>query len=101
MASAAPRPTPDERGFALAFWLAIAVTLVVHLAPFADLVGRPLVWFSVLVHELGHGVGALIAGGEFRELVMYDSAGAVSGVAMVATASPAASAISTLAGLLG
>lgn len=101
MVTAGLRPVADPRGFRVAFWAAVAITLAVHLMPFADVVGRPLVWLSVLVHELGHGVGGMLGGGDFRELVLYDRDGAVSGVAMVATSSTAASALCTLAGLVG
>jgi hypothetical protein len=94
---AAARPL-DGR---LAFGLAVGLTLLVHLTPVGALLGRPLTWFAVLIHELGHGVGALLAGGEFRAFVMSDSAGAVSGVAQVVTFTPTQGAVAVLAGLLG
>ena len=64
-------------GATTALFGAAALTVLLYVVPGADIVGRPLVWFSTLMHELGHGLTALVMGGRFERLVMYaDASGA-------------------------
>lgn len=57
-----------------------AITLLLFFLPFGRTIGYPLILISTLVHELGHGVTALIAGCEFRQLNMWSDG---SGVATI------------------
>jgi hypothetical protein len=64
-------------GATQALLIAAAATVALYVIPGADVVGRPLVWLSTLVHELGHGLTALALGGRFESLTMYaDASGA-------------------------
>ena len=55
----------------------VAVTLLLYFVPQARVVGRPLIYLSTLVHELGHGLTAAMLGGNFDSFVMYpDASGA-------------------------
>lgn len=54
-----------------ALWVSIGLTVVLHFIPFGGLIGYPLMLFSTLVHELGHGLTALLMGGEFRQMVVF------------------------------
>lgn len=59
----------------------LVITAVLYLVPAGELVARPLVLVSTLVHELGHGVAALLVGGDFLRLEVFSDA---SGVATTA-----------------
>lgn len=56
-----------------------AITLALYLIPYGNYVAYPLLLLSTLVHELGHGIAAVISGGEFVRFVMHADG---SGVAM-------------------
>ncbi len=56
--------------------LSIVATVVLFYVPY---VGYPLMLLSTLAHELGHGIAAVIAGGDFLEFRLYSDG---SGVAM-------------------
>jgi hypothetical protein len=64
------------------------VTLSLYLTPGLYWVGYPLVLISTVVHEMGHGVAALLAGGQWNDFHMftdgsgYASAGAPPAAAM-------------------
>lgn len=49
----------------------IAITVSIYLIPYGEYVGYPLLLVSTLVHELGHGVSAVIVGGNFEKFVMH------------------------------
>lgn len=49
----------------------IVVTFLLHVIPFGGFVMYPLMLLSTLVHELGHGVTALLVGGEFEKFQMW------------------------------
>ena len=52
------------------------ITLVLWLIPFGRFVAYPLLLLSTLVHELGHGLSALLVGGDFVRLEVFaDGAG--------------------------
>ncbi len=61
------------------------VTLLLYFIPFGRFVAYPLMLLSTLVHELGHGLAALMVGGNFSEFVMYADG---SGVARVSGVMP-------------
>ena len=57
--------------------ISTAVTLILHLIPQARYVAYPLLLISTLVHELGHGLTALLVGGNFHRLEIWpDGSGA-------------------------
>ncbi len=49
---------------ALIFWF-------MPLLPYGDVIVRPFQLLSTYIHELGHGLGALVQGGKFLELKIY------------------------------
>ena len=52
--------------------LSIIVTLLLYyVIPYGRTIGYPLLLLSTLVHELGHGVAALLCGHEFIEFRMF------------------------------
>ncbi|MCA9636791.1 MAG: M50 family metallopeptidase [Myxococcales bacterium] len=77
---------------------AVGLTALLYVIPFGGLLGRPLVWFSTMVHELGHGIAALLVGGTFSSFVMYADG---SGLADVAVSGGQAHAIVSAGGLVG
>jgi hypothetical protein len=50
---------------------AVLATLILFVLPGNGLIGRPLMWLSTLVHELGHGITAWLTGGEFESFDMW------------------------------
>ncbi|HEY8141910.1 MAG TPA: M50 family metallopeptidase, partial [Kofleriaceae bacterium] len=78
---AATDPVETARRARWVFAVSVGVTLLLYLVPFLQVVGRPLIYISTLVHELGHGVGALLVGGDFFKLEMWSDG---SGVAYTA-----------------
>lgn len=50
----------------------VVVTLALFWVPYGHTIGYPLVLISTLVHELGHGIAAILAGGDFVRFVMFD-----------------------------
>jgi hypothetical protein len=109
-------PTPPAPGLALsatrgaaeasharrARWVLLisaAVTIALYKIPQAHVVAYPLMLISTLVHELGHGIAAILAGGHFEQFVMSRDG---SGVAMHAGAyGPFAKAFISAGGLVG
>ncbi len=51
--------------------VSVGVTLALYFIPYGDYVAYPLVLISTLVHELGHGVAAMLAGATFHEFHMF------------------------------
>jgi hypothetical protein len=50
----------------------VAVTLLLYyVVPYGRVIARPLLLLSTLVHELGHGVAAVITGGDFVDFRMW------------------------------
>ena len=57
--------------------VSVGLTVVLYLVPYGRTVAWPLVLLSTLVHELGHGVAAIVAGGRFELLEVWsDGSGA-------------------------
>jgi hypothetical protein len=92
---AAPDPVRRARRVLL---LGTAVTLALYVVPYGRLIARPLLYLSTLVHELGHGVTALLVGGQFAKLSMYSDG---SGVALTGATSSWQHALITAGGLVG
>jgi hypothetical protein len=78
---------------------AIALTLALYLVPYADVVAWPLVLFSTLAHELGHGLTALALGGAFDSFYLYANASGLAAYGGVRVGWP--SALVAAGGLLG
>ncbi len=51
--------------------IAAGATLILYLLPGARLIGRPLILLATLVHELGHGLTAMLLGGSFKRLQLW------------------------------
>lgn len=66
--SAAPRP---GTGAAMALLLSVALTVAIYAVPWGHHVAWPLLWLSTLVHELGHGLTAVVVGGRFESFVLW------------------------------
>jgi hypothetical protein len=54
---------------------AAALYVVSHYVPFGDVALYPLTLFTTWVHEMGHGLTALLVGGRFSSLDIYSNAG--------------------------
>jgi hypothetical protein len=77
-AAQSPRASTGEATSALQVLLVSAgVTALLYLIPYGDVIGRPLVLLSTLVHELGHGIAAVLVGGTFHEFVMFPNGSGV------------------------
>ena len=90
-------PAKSNRPYlpALQFWgLCVVVYMMLHL----PVVRIPVLFLTTWVHELGHGLGAIITGGRFLELTIFPS---LSGVALTETSSDFSRAIVVIMGLLG
>jgi hypothetical protein len=55
----------------------ILLTLVLYFIPFGRFLSYPLILLSTLVHELGHGLAALVVGGDFKSLRIFADASGV------------------------
>ena len=95
---AATDPIETARRARWVFALSVGVTLLLYMVPFLQVVGRPLIYISTLVHELGHGIGAMLVGGAFSKFEMWSDG---SGVAHTAARSAAGEAFLCAAGLVG
>lgn len=86
-------------GASRALLLASVATLVVYGVPILGVLAWPLLLVSTFVHELGHGVTALLLGGEFRALSIWPDA---SGLAVYSGRfGPLQQALVAAGGLLG
>jgi hypothetical protein len=95
-------PGPSAAGLASGARWALAgstlVTLALFLTPSLHTIAYPLVLLSTLVHEMGHGVGALLSGGTWHDFKMFSDG---SGVAHIAPTSHFGVAFACAAGLVG
>jgi hypothetical protein len=55
----------------LTLFLSVAITIALYVIPYGHTVAYPLLLISTLVHELGHGVAAVVVGGDFERFVMW------------------------------
>ena len=56
---------------------AVVVTAVLYVVPYGFYIGYPLILLSTFVHEMGHGVAAMLVGGTFDSFHMYADASGV------------------------
>ncbi len=105
MATTAPSvPMSPEALARRARWVllgSVAVTIALFKLPIAQYFVFPVMAFAVAVHELGHGIGALLMGGDFHDFRMWSSGGGLSGVASTATEGGAAAGFVLAGGLCG
>ncbi|HUQ05755.1 MAG TPA: M50 family metallopeptidase [Kofleriaceae bacterium] len=73
-------------------------TLALYKVPGLHFIATPLLYLSTLVHEMGHGVGALLSGGEWADFHMFKDG---SGYARTTRGSDFAMALTCAAGLVG
>lgn len=93
----AGRNDPEARA-AKALILAVAATVLLYVIPYGRILGYPLMLVSTIAHEMGHGIAAVLAGGEFRSFVAYSNG---SGLASVTSHGRVASAFVSAGGLCG
>jgi hypothetical protein len=74
------------------------VTLAVYVTPGLRFIAVPLLYLSTLVHEMGHGVGALLSGGVWHDFHLFTDG---SGYATTSRDDGFASALTCAAGLVG
>lgn len=92
-------PSP-RRQAAIVLLGSVAITLAMLLVPGRENVAwlfAPFRWLHIYVHEFGHGIAALIAGGQFDHFEMYT----YSGVALTHTTGALAQAFVCAGGLCG
>ena len=83
----------------MAFWAAAALSVLLHLAqPYGRYALYPFAFLSTWAHELGHGLTAMICGGDFLELHLFSNLG---GYAMHTATGFLARPIVSAGGLLG
>ncbi len=78
--------------------LSTVVTVLLYFVPYGHYVGYPLMLLSTLVHELGHGLAAVLSGGDFDRFVMSADG---SGYAVTATSGRFSRAFVSAGGLVG
>lgn len=102
LAKPALKPGPSKAQLtSAARWALVGstlATLAIFLTPGLAFIAIPLMYLSTLVHEMGHGVGSLLSGGEWRDFYMYSDG---SGVAHIRPDSHFGVAFSCAAGLVG
>jgi hypothetical protein len=67
----------ERRALVRAFWLAVALSLVLFIVPYGRLVLYPFAILTTWAHEMGHGLAALAAGGRFHSLHIFPDLGGV------------------------
>lgn len=76
----------------------VVLTMLLYVVPYGNTIGYPLILLSTLAHEMGHGLAALLVGGEFHKFYLHSDA---SGVAYTATRGNLAGAFVSAGGLVG
>jgi hypothetical protein len=82
----------------LTLLLSVAITIALYVIPYGHTIAYPLLLISTLVHELGHGLAAVVVGGDFEEFVMHADG---SGTAVTAAFSDLDRAFIAAGGLVG
>jgi len=84
-----------------ALWLSIALTALLYVIPLGGFVAYPLMLFSTLVHELGHGLTALLTGGSFEQMVIFSDGSGVATHGGLGADAAVARALVSAGGLVG
>ena len=82
----------------MAFGLAVVISIVIGLVPYARTIIYPFALFATWAHEMGHGIGGIITGNDFVDLELYRSLG---GQARIAGADGFEQVIVSSLGLIG
>jgi MFS family permease len=93
-------PTSPRKQAAIVLLASVAVTLAMFLIPSPEHTWwllAPFRWLHIYVHEFGHGIAGLLAGGRFDRFEMYT----YSGVAYTAVSGSLATAFVCAGGLCG
>ncbi|MFZ9888627.1 MAG: M50 family metallopeptidase [Myxococcota bacterium] len=56
---------------AVTLFVAAALNVVLWLMPFGRVIALPLLWWSTLAHEAGHGLAAVVVGGTWEKLQLF------------------------------
>lgn len=76
-----PRVRFDGEGargrLAAAFWAAVAISLLANFVPFGRYLLYPFALLATWAHEMGHGLTAIVMGGSFEKLELYQDLGGV------------------------
>lgn len=57
------------------FWIAAAISVVLPRLPYGRTIMYPFALLGTWVHEMGHGLSAILVGGSFERLVLYQNLG--------------------------
>ncbi len=82
----------------MAFGLAVVISIVIGLVPYARTIIYPFALFATWAHEMGHGIGGIITGNDFVDLELYRSLG---GQARIAGADGIGQVVVSSLGLIG
>ncbi|MEC7984835.1 MAG: M50 family metallopeptidase, partial [Myxococcota bacterium] len=89
----------DRKTVLIAFWVAVAISFLLHgFQPWGRYILYPFAMLSTWAHEMGHGIAAILTGGTFSHLYLYQNLG---GTAYCAAGSPFLQPIVSIGGLLG
>ncbi len=80
------------------FGVAVAASIILPRIPYGRTILYPFALFGTWAHEMGHGMTALLLGGRFDRLEIYENLG---GVAFAGTSSEFRGALVSAGGLLG
>jgi len=71
------RSTDRDRASRIFLLVSIALTVGLYAIPYGRVVAYPFVLVSTVAHELGHGITAMLLGGDFESLLIWpDGSGA-------------------------
>jgi len=101
MSSSTELPNTQDRAL---FWLFLAAffTLVIWNIPMGRQILFPFTVLATWFHEMGHGIAALMVGGNFHKLEIFSNASGLAYISMAQGATyPLKSAFSSAGGLLG
>ena len=57
--------------------ISVGVTAALYIIPGGNLIAYPLILLSTFVHEMGHGLAAVVSGGDFVDLQVFGDASGV------------------------
>lgn len=82
-AAKAPASAPARRGLdarqrtRLMFGISVGLTLTLYWIPYGAVFAYPLLLLSTLAHEMGHGLTAVLVGGNFQQFMMWSDGSGV------------------------
>lgn len=68
------------------FAVSVLVTVLLYVIPYGHTIGYPLVLLSTLFHEMGHGIAAVLIGGDFHKFMMFTDGSGVAYTSGVSSA---------------